>query len=216
MRILFINPNATASMTDKIAAAAELSAGAGTEILALTNHDGPASIQGEADGEAAVPGLLKLIADNEAEADAFVIACFDDTGLARARTLTRKPVYGIGEAAMREAAQHGRFSVVTTLAVSIPVIAANVLAYGFAETCARVRASDVAVLDLEEEGSAAREKVAAEIARALHEDRPNAIVLGCAGMADLADTYARRFGLPVLDGVVAAVRLAERQYGAGD
>jgi allantoin racemase len=204
-------------MTDKIAAAARqvAGAGAGTEILALTNHEGPASIQGEADGEAAVPGLLRLIADNEREADAFAIACFDDTGLVRARALTRKPIYGIGEAAMREAALHGRFCVVTTLAVSIPVIAANVGAYGFTQTCARVRASDVAVLDLEKEGSAAREKVAAEIARALREDRPDAIVLGCAGMADLADTYARRFGLPVLDGVVAAVRLAERQYGAG-
>jgi len=215
MRLLFVNPNATASMTDKIAAAARTAAGAGTRILALTNTAGPPSIQGEADGEAAVPGLLALIGAHEGEADAFVIACFDDTGLDRARALTVKPVLGIGEAAMREAAAHGRFSVVTTLAVSVPVIVANVAAYGLGGPCARVRASDVAVLDLEEEGSAAREKVAAEIGRALAEDRPDAIVLGCAGMADLAGLYAERFGLPVIDGVVAAVRRAERAAAAG-
>lgn len=210
MRILFINPNATASMTDKIEAAARAAAGPGTTILAATNLAGPPSIQGPADGDAAEPGLLALIRDKEAEADAFVIACFDDTGLDRARALTAKPVTGIGEAAMRTAGAAGRsFSVVTTLSVSVPVIETNVRAYGLQAACRRVRASEVPVLALEEPGSAARETVAAEIEAALAEDRPGAIVLGCAGMADLADEFSARFGLPVLDGVVCAVKALE-------
>lgn len=210
MRILFINPNATASMTHKIEAAARAAASAGTTILAATNHAGPPSIQGPADGEVAEPGLLALIREREAEADAFVIACFDDTGLAKARALTRKPVVGIGEAAMRAAAAGGRpFSVVTTLSVSVPVIEENVRVYALGDLCQRVRASEVPVLALEEPGSAARETVAREIALALAEDRPGAIVLGCAGMADLADQFAHRFGLPVLDGVVSAVKALE-------
>ncbi|WP_102959858.1 aspartate/glutamate racemase family protein [Mangrovicella endophytica] len=210
MRICFINPNSTASMTRKIAAAARSAAAPGTEILALTSPSGPPAIQGEADGRAALPGLLRLIEGNVDEADAFVIACFDDTGLAEARGLTAKPVTGIGEAAFRTASEGGRrFSVVTTLSVSVPVITANVRAGGFAGTCLRVRASEVPVLELEREGSAARETVAAEIGRAIAEDRPEAIVLGCAGMADLAESYTARFGLPVIDGVVAAVRLLQ-------
>ncbi len=209
MRVLFINPNATVSMTEKIGAAARSVAGPGTTILTATNHAGPPSIQGAADGEAAEPGLLALIRDRQAEADAFVIACFDDTGLAAARVLTGKPVLGIGEAAMRAAAAAGPFSVVTTLSVSLPVIEANVSAYGLAAACRRVRASEVPVLDLEEPGSAARETVAAEIASAIVEDEPSAIVLGCAGMADLAARFTARFGVPVIDGVVTAVRALE-------
>lgn len=210
MRICLINPNSTASMTDKIAVAARGAAAAGTEIVALTSQDGPPSIQGEADGEAALPGLLRLIAANAAGMDAFVIACFDDTGLAEARALTPKPVLGIGEAAFIEAANGGRrFSAVTTLSVSVPIIERNIAAYGLADTCLRVRASEVPVLDLENEASEARKTVAAEIGRALAEEAPDAIVLGCAGMADLAAAYEARFGLPVIDGVAAAVRLLQ-------
>ncbi|WP_152048323.1 aspartate/glutamate racemase family protein [Aureimonas psammosilenae] len=214
MRILFINPNATASMTEKIAAAARAAAGPGTSILSATNRAGPPSIQGPADGAAAEPGLLALICEREGDADAIVIACFDDTGLERARALTLKPVIGIGEAAMRAAGAGGRpFSVVTTLSVSVPVIEDNVRVYGLTAACRRVRASEVPVLALEEPGSTARETVAAEIAAALAEDRSGAIVLGCAGMADLADQFAARFGLPVLDGVVCAVKALEARDG---
>jgi allantoin racemase len=65
------------------------------------------------------------------------------------------------------------------------------------------------VLSLEEEGSPARGLIEAEIARALAEDGAEAIVLGCAGMADLAAALADKFGVPVLDGVACAVALAE-------
>ena len=210
MRLCFINPNSTASMTRKVAAAARGAAAPGTEILALTSEAGPPAIQGETDGRLALPGLLALLGASLGQADAFVIACFDDTGLAEARALTAKPVTGIGEAAFAQASRGGRrFSVVTTLSVSVPVIRRNIEAGGFGPFCARVRASEVPVLDLEAGGGAAEETVAREIGRAVAEDGCAAIVLGCAGMADLAGRYAARFGLPVIDGVAAAVSLLQ-------
>jgi allantoin racemase len=48
-----------------------------------------------------------------------------------------------------------------------------------------------------------------QLADAIKFDRAEAIVLGCAGMVDLADQLARKHGLPVVDGVTAAVTLAE-------
>jgi allantoin racemase len=72
-----------------------------------------------------------------------------------------------------------------------------------------VRATEVAVLELDNPASGARKKVADEIARALAEDSAEAIVLGCAGMADLAASLGAEFGVPVIDGVGAAVVLAE-------
>ncbi|WP_095204166.1 aspartate/glutamate racemase family protein [Mesorhizobium carmichaelinearum] len=209
MRILVINPNTTASMTDKIGKAAEAAASAGTEIVAVNPKDGPPSIEGYFDEVFVVPGIIAEMA-RAGEMDAYVIACFDDTGLDAARCATEAPVIGIGEAAFHLATLiAGKFSVVTTLGRSVPAIEHNLLKYGLSTRCAKVRASDVAVLDLELPGSDARRKVSAEIARAVAEDKAEAIVLGCAGMADLAGQLSREHGVPVLDGVACAVKLAE-------
>ena len=209
MRLLVINPNTTASMTAKIGAAASAVSASGTEIVARNPTEGPASIQGAEDGVAALPGLFAEI-DRADGFDAIVIACFDDTGLYEARRRTAVPVVGIGEAAFHTAMLVAeRFSVVTTLAVSIPVIQENIMRYGLAARCGRVRASNVPVLELEVPGSTARETISDEIASALLHDNADAIVLGCAGMTDFAATLAAHHRVPVVDGVAAAVKLAE-------
>jgi allantoin racemase len=215
MRILVINPNTTASMTDKIGKAAKAAASPTTEIVAVNPEDGPPSIEGYFDEVFVVPGIIAEMAKGST-VDAYVIACFDDTGLDAARCATEAPVIGIGEAAFHLASLvSGKFSVVTTLARSVPAIEHNLAKYGLASRCAKVRASDVAVLDLEVPGSKARGKISAEIARAIAEDRAEAIVLGCAGMADLAQALSLEHGVPVLDGVACAVRLAEAVSALG-
>lgn len=215
MRILVINPNTTASMTSKIGAAAKAAASAGTKILAVNPQDGPPSIEGYFDEVFAVPGTIAEMAKAGAM-DAYVIACFDDTGLDAARCATDAPVIGIGEAAFHLATLiAGKFSVVTTLARSVPAIEHNLTRYGLRSRCARVRASDVAVLELEQPGSLARRKISEEIAKAITEDRAEAIVLGCAGMTDLAEQLSKEHGVPVLDGVACAVRLAESLSALG-
>jgi allantoin racemase len=217
VRIHIVNPNTTVSMTEKIAAAARNVAAVGTEIVEGTSRSGPASIEGYVDGALSVPGLLREIADRESDGvDAHIIACFDDTGLDAARTLGRAPVVGIGEAAYHLASLvAGRFSVVTTLSRSIPVLEDNLLRYGLARRCAKVRAAEVPVLALEDPTSPARDRISAEIAAALREDRAEAIVLGCAGMADLCHALAHEHGVPVIEGVGAAVKLAESLIAIG-
>ena len=208
-KILIVNPNTTTSMTETIAAAARAVAATGTEIIAVTSAMGPASIEGFYDEAFAVPGLIQAL-QNTPDADAAVIACFDDTGLDAARALADAPVVGIGEAGFHLATMLAhRFAVVTTLPRSVPVLENNLLRYGLDRRCARVRATDVAVLELDNPASNARARIGVEIARALEEDHAEAIVLGCAGMADLAASLSAEFGVPVIDGVAAAVVLAE-------
>jgi allantoin racemase len=215
MRLLVVNPNTTASMTEKIAAAARSVASSGTEIVATNPSSGPPSIEGYYDEVFAIPGMIGEV-QKAGSVDAIIIACFDDTGLDAARSFSLAPVIGIGEAAFHLASLiAGKFSVVTTLRRSIPAIEHNLSRYGLASRCARVRASDVAVLELEVPGSAARARISREIDRAIEDDGAEAIVLGCAGMTDLADALAREHGLPVIDGVVAAVKLAEALVGLG-
>ena len=217
MRIAVINPNATGSMTDTIAAAARRAAGDGTQIVASTNDAGPASIEGPVDGALAVPGLLALIAGAERDgADACVIACFDDTGIDAARSIATGPVIGIGEAAAHVASLVSRrFCVVTTLACSVPILEDNLRRSGLSRLCASVRACDIPVLGLEADPGTASERISAEIAASIADDGAEAIVLGCAGMADFAAALSRTHGLPVIEGVAAAVKLAEAIVALG-
>lgn len=216
MRILVVNPNTTASMTATIADAARRVANPGTGIEAVTSSMGPVSIEGYYDEAFAVPGLLMEIAKGEREgADAAVIACFDDTGLDAARAMADIPVIGICEAALAATAFIAqRFTVVTTMERSRLPVEHLVHRYGMGAR-ARVRAADIPVLSLEDPNSNARDRLRGEIAAALREDRAEAIVLGCAGMADLAAQLRSEFGVPVVDGVSAAVKQAEALVALG-
>lgn len=210
MKIAVINPNTTASMTATIADAARRVAHPETEVLAITSSMGPVSIEGYYDEVFAVPGLLVEIAKAEREgAQAVVIACFDDTGLDAARALAAIPVIGICEAALSTTSFIAqRFSVVTTMERSRLPVEHLVNRYGMGGRC-KVRAADVPVLSLEDPNSNARDRLRSEISAALKDDRAEAIVLGCAGMADLAFELRAEFGVPVIDGVAAAVKQAE-------
>lgn len=210
MRIAYINPNATSSMTEGVVASAR-EAIPDAEIFGLTNESGPVAIQGKEDGEAAVPGLLSLLPVAEAQgAQAIVIACFDDTGLAEARKKAGCPVFGIGQSSYVMAQLLGlRFSVITSLPVSIPVISDNIHQNGFAGLCASVRASGLPVLSIEEGSPETISRIVDEIHAAQHEDEAACAVLGCAGMSPLKNALAEKSGIRLVDGVSASALLAQ-------
>ncbi|CUJ98485.1 Hydantoin racemase [Ruegeria denitrificans] len=209
MKLLVVNPNTTVSMTRKIEAAARAAAHPETEIIATNAQKGPASIQGYLDVSTCVPGLLEVVSQYP-DADAIVVACFDDTGVDAVRCVTSAPVIGVGEAAYHAASMISpKFSVITTLSRSLAGLEANLLRYGLDRRCVRVRASDVPVLKLEENDPKTVDKIRSEIRAAINEDRAEAIVLGCAGMTDLMSQLSEEFGLPVVDGVACAVAFSE-------
>ena len=216
MKLLVVNPNTTAGMTESIAVAARAAASPGTVIEALNPKMGPASIEGYYDEAFALPGLLEEIGAAEARGcQGAVIACFDDTGLDAARVLADMPVVGICESAMTAASFiAGKFSVVTTLARSIPPLEMLARRYGMGERY-KIRASGIPVLALEHPTDETLARLIGECRRAIEQDGAEAIILGCAGMAMLAATLARELGLPVIDGVVAGVKLLEALVGLG-
>ena len=216
MNILVVNPNTTQSMTEKIADAARRVANPATTIRPATSRMGPVSIEGFYDEAFAVPGMLLEISRAEKEGvRAAVIACFDDTGLDAARAMAAIPVLGICESAVATASFiANRFTIVTTMERSRLPLEALVHRYGMSGRC-NVRAADIPVLSLEDPQSNARDRLRNEIAAALREDKSEAIILGCAGMADLTMDLRREFGLPVIDGVAAAVKQAESLVALG-
>jgi allantoin racemase len=205
-----INPNTTASMTELIGRAARSVAGPGTVVEAVNPATGPVSIESHYDEALAVPGLLAEIARGEREqVSAYVVACFGDPGLEAARELARGPVIGIAEAGMHAAAFLGRgFSVVTTLARTTGRAWDLARAYGFGDRCLGVHSCEIPVLALESDPGA-RSVVTEQCRRALELDGSDAVVLGCAGMADLCLGVSKAIGAPVVDGVAAATVFAE-------
>lgn len=217
MKLVVINPNSTASMTDKIAAAARAVAAPGTEVEGRTAHGAPASIEGHFDEVMCAAHLLREVQEAEAQgADAIVVACFDDPAIGACREVATGPVLGICEAGVKAASMIATsFSIVTTLPRSVPVIEDLVRRYGLDHQCRRVRSAAIPVLALEEPGSDARGRVRAEILRAIEEDGCEAVLLGCAGMADLTEWLSAECGIPVIDGVTAATTFAEALVRAG-
>jgi allantoin racemase len=138
-----------------------------------------------------------------------VIACFGDPGLDAAREVAPGPVLGIAEAAMRTATYLGRsFSVVTTLSRTTGRTEELVDRYGVRPFCRSVRACEVPVLELATDPDA-RKRVLEECRAAVETDGAEVVVLGCAGMADLCADLTVEVGVPVVDGVAAAVATLE-------
>jgi allantoin racemase len=148
--------------------------------------------------------------------DATVIACFGDPGLLAAREIMRGPVIGVAEAAMRAASFVATgFSIVTTMTRTCIIAEHLVERYGVGPQCRGIHGTDVPVLALEEPGSDAYERILAQCRDALAYDRSGAIVLGCAGMAGLCARLTQALGVPVIDGVSAAVKFAEALVSLG-
>ena len=209
MLICIINPNTTKKMTDNIEIVAKKVASNGTTIVSTNPKNGPESIEGYYDEVFCIPGLIEEVLSNS-EADAYIIACFDDTGLDAIRTITNKPVLGIGDSSFHIAScLAGSFSVITTLDVSVPILKNNILKRGFDRICVNVSSVNIPVLDLENEESNALLAIEDEIQRSITYDKAEAIVLGCAGMADFAEKLEKKFSIPVIEGVSSSIILAE-------
>lgn len=210
MRFLVINPNTTEAMTRDIEAEASRYARPDTEIEAVSPAWGPASIEGHFEEELSAVATLETIAQRADSFDGVAIACYGDPGLYAARELSPVPVVGIAEASMLMACTVAhKFSVVTVLPRIRPLLEDVVRRYGLEARCASVRTTSLAVLDIEQDPDAARREIAVEGRRAVEEDGAEALCLGCAGMGPLDKGVEADVGVPVIDGVAAAVKMLE-------
>jgi allantoin racemase len=216
MRILVVNVNTTRAMTEGIAHAARSAASAGTEIIGLTPDFGAESCEGNVESYLAALGVMDAVMKYPGQYDAVIQAGYGEHGREGLQEMLDVPVVDITEAGAALALFLGhRFSIVTTLDRTVPLIEDRLLLAGLDSHCVSVRASGMAVLDLERDPDAAVTAIADQAAEAVEKDRAEVIVLGCGGMADLGETIRDRCSVPVVDGVAAAVRLAESLVGLG-
>jgi allantoin racemase len=216
VKILVVNVNTTETMTKTIGELARAVAAPGTEIVELTPFLGAESVEGNVESYLAAVAVMDRVLAYEGEYDAVVQAGFGEHGREGLQELLDVPVVDITEAAAHLASLLGhRYSVVTTLDRTVPLIEDRLLLAGLSSHCASVRASGLSVLELEESEERAVAAIVEQAKRAISEDRAEVIVLGCGGMAGLDAAVRDATAAPVVDGVAAAVKLAESLVSLG-
>jgi len=210
MRILVVNVNTTESITETIAQQARAVAAPGTEIVGLTPYFGAESVEGNFESYLAAIAVMDRVMAYDQPFDAVIQAGYGEHGREGLQELLNVPVVDITEAAASTAMFLGHaYSVVTTLDRTMPLIEDRLKLAGLYQRCASVRASGMAVLELEEDPLAAMEAIVRQAELAIREDKAEVICLGCGGMAGLDEQIRQRTGVPVVDGVTAAVTIAE-------
>jgi allantoin racemase len=210
VHLLLVNPNTTVAMTDAMVARARATAGAGVRVTGVTATAGVASVETAADDAIAAAEVVSLLRGGTGDADAVIIGCFDDPGLAAAHELCDVPVVGIGEASMLLACALGRrFGVLTTTAPGVPIVRDQVVRAGLSDRLAAVRPLGLEVVEIEADADRAFDAARAAGERAVREDGAEVLCLGCGTLTDVDGTLEAALGVPVIDPIFAAVLQAE-------
>jgi allantoin racemase len=216
MRIVVINVNTSRSMTESIGQAARHWASPGTEILAIQPDYGAEAVDAIFESYIAAVGVIDRVVTLNEPFDAVVIAGFGEPGRDALQELIEQPVVDICEASAHAALMVGlSYAVVTTLQRSVPPIEDRLRLAGLADRCVSVRASGMSTLEVDRDPEGAIRAIVAEARTAVEQDHAEVICLGCGGMAGLDEAITRELGVPVIDGVGAAVKMAEALVGLG-
>ena len=211
--IYIINPIITKEFEERTLRESEAAASPDTQLQVVSIDKGPVSIECRYDEAIAVPYILKKVKEIADRADAIIINCFGDPGVDTAREITGVPIIGPGTSSMALAQLLGHnFSVVTVLSRLGPIIEERAAKLGTTKLVS-VRAVDIPVLELEDRAKAA-EKLTKESVKAIEDDGAHVIVLGCTGMAGLAEQVKHElanqgYNVPVLDPAIVSLKIAE-------
>ncbi len=178
-------------------------------------ESGPTSIEGRREEAEVVPELITLAIEAQADGvDAVVIDCMGDPGVDVLREIVSIPVLGPALTSMTVAANIGhRFSILTVLERSRPLVDEQIMKAGLSGRLASVRVVDLPVLKIESDPAKTLELLLAQAELAAREDHADAIIPGCTGYVGLAGSieeglHARGLLATVLDPMPLTVRMA--------
>ncbi|MEC5397478.1 aspartate/glutamate racemase family protein [Uliginosibacterium sp. H1] len=203
---LIINPNTSASVTALMLDHARALAGDALTLTGSTASFGASYIASETSYAIAGHAALDCWARDAGAAQAVLIGCFGDPGLPALREICPVPVVGLAEAAMLEAAKHGRFAIVTGGPRWVPILHRLAVYAGVQDRLADISVVERSGAELAADRSGAIVELAALCRRTAAANRLDAIVLGGAALAGMGEEIAALTGLPVIDSVSAGVR----------
>ncbi len=210
MKLLLLNPNITAAVTDTMVEEACRSASPATEIIPATARFGVRYVENRIEAAIAAHAVIEALAEHAQGCDAAIIAAFGDPGLWAAKELMDIPVIGISEAAFLTACMLGRrYSIVCLTERLRTWYMECAVEHGLDRRLGSARALKIAPSDITRAKQEMRELLVEQCLRAVQEDAAEVIVLGGGPIAGLAREIADRLPVPIVDGVSCAVRMAE-------
>ncbi len=214
MKIIVVNVNTSQTMTQVIAAGARRYASPGIQIVALRPSFGLEAVDCAFESYLSAVAVMDRVLAYREPYDAVVLARFGEHGQDGLQELIDPPVVEICAAAAHVAMLIARsFSVVTTLQRSVPAIEDRLKLAGLLDRCASIRASGMSTLEVDADPPGAIRGLVDQAGVAVRQDHAEAICLGCAGLSGLQEAVSAELGVPVIDGIGAAVRLAEALVG---
>ena len=188
-----------------------------TEVTLEFVKGGVESIENSYDEQLSQFFIIQSMETAEAEGyDATTVLCAGDPAISAARDVLNIPAIGVFESAVYLACLLGRkFSVITVLDDAVPLLEEKVVTMGLERRCASVRSVNIPVLDLDKDHQRMVDALSIESDKAVREDRADTIVLGCAGMTEVAKAVSQRVGIPVIDPVVAGIKMMEVVHALG-
>lgn len=210
MKILVSNPNTSTGVTDRLVAAGRLVASPGTELLPMTAPRGVPYIATRAEAAIGSAVMLEMLAEKRGTFDAAICAAFGDPGLGGARELFDFPIVGMAEAAMLMACTLGRkFAIVSFAKALEPWFAEIVDWHGMSGRCAAIQMLDSAFTNINDVAEE-KEQLLVDLAnRVVTHNGADVVILAGAPLAGLATKLRERVPVPLVDGIQAAVTMAE-------
>lgn len=153
---------------------------------------------------------LARMADGEGY-DAMVIGCFYDPGLEDAREISGGTVVVAPcQASVQIAANlANRFSIIIGQEKWAVQMRERVTTYGYAHNLASMRAIGIGVPDLQKDCDFTTARILEAGRRAVEEDKAEALILGCTCSFGMAEAIQKELGVPVIDPILAAFKMAE-------
>ena len=210
MKLLLINPNASPSITERMAESARAALVPGDTLTALTAADGPQVVRTAQHLALAEKGAQRLAALHVAAHDAVVLAVSLDGAAVRLRELhPGVPIVGMTEAALIAARRVSRrIGLLTLGAALLPLYRQRVEQAGFAAHVSAFEAPEVPAAFCADSALIAPQ-VLEPLTLAgcrLRASGAQSIVLAGAVLCGYGGELATACGLPVFDGVSCAVQ----------
>jgi Asp/Glu/hydantoin racemase len=216
MRLLVINPNISESVSALIRAEAERAAAPGTEIVVRTASAGVEYVETRLESLLAAGPVAQLVAEEQANVDAVVVAAFGDPGLPALKEFVDIPVIGITEAALHTAALQGRRFAIVAISERITAwYRETVELSGLHGRLAAIRSLGQPLTGIGSVQEDFRSALLALAHQVVDEDGADVVILAGAPLAGLARDIGRDIPVPVVDGISAGVKQAEALVALG-
>lgn len=210
MRLCYLGP---AGRTEKLQAFLS----PGVTVETRTQTSGPSSIESMWEEYLSVPGTMELALQAERDGfDAVIPGCFGDPGLDGLREIVSIPVVGPGQAGMMVAATLGhKFSIISVVENIVRPLENLALLNGLSSKLASVRQIGIPVLELNNDPDYTYRRAVVVCREAIEQDRADVLVMGCGTLSFRSEELGAALGVPVVNPLRAALRMAELYVSSG-